>query len=204
MKQKMVAAPGRACRASAGTSKRASVPGSADQAGRRVARRLASGCHGAAPVGQDGGDSRTACDRGQPSRSRRHDRSEVGRSRGAGRLHADAGKHEHASHRAGDLQERRIQRGNIRAGRPYRGQQRSPRRASVGFRQIRRRIDQPGEVPAGCAELRLGRERNAAPYRRRTPEGARADRDQPRSLSRRRQRPDRPAGRTRSRFCSPP
>ena len=37
--------------------------------------------------------------------------------------------------------------------------------------------------------------RNTSPYRRRTPEGAGADRDQPRSLSRRRSGADRPAGR---------
>ena len=186
-------------------SKRASVPGSADQAGRRVPRRRTSGCHGAAPVGQDGGCSRTACDRGEPPRSRRHDRSQIGRSRGAGRLYAGDGKHEHAADRAGDLQERWLPCRNVRAGRTYRGQQRSPRRASVGSRQIRGRIDRRGEVPAGRAELRLGRDRNAAPSRGRAAEGARPDRHEPRSLSRRRSGPDSVLARqARSRFCSPP
>ena len=62
-------------------------------------------------------------------------------------------------------------------------------------RRLRGRIGRRGEVPAGCAELRLGRARNASPYRRRAPEGARPDRYEPRSLSRRRSGPDGPARR---------
>ena len=79
--------------------------------------------------------------------------------------------------------------GLIRAGRSGCGQHRGPRRASVGSRQIRSRIGQPGEVQAGYVEFRFGGGWNASPYRRRAPEGARADRHQPRSLSRRRPGP---------------
>ena len=38
--------------------------------------------------------SRPACDHRQPAWGGRHDRSEIGPGRGAGRLHADDGKHE--------------------------------------------------------------------------------------------------------------
>ena len=101
--------------ASAGSSRRPSVPGSADQAGRSIARRLASGHRRPAPHRQNVGNSRPAGDRGEPRRRRRHHRSQVGRRRGSGRLHADAGKHEHPSYRAVDLQECRIQRGDVLA-----------------------------------------------------------------------------------------
>ena len=43
-------------------------------------------------VGQDVRYARTACDRGEPCRSRRHDRSQIGRSRGAGRLYPGDGR----------------------------------------------------------------------------------------------------------------
>ena len=178
MKWKMATVSGRADRASAGISKRASVPGSADQAGRAVARGRTSGRHGAAAVGQDGGRSRTARDRGEPWRSRRHDRSQIGAGRGAGRLHAADGKHEHASRRAEYLQERRLPRRIVRAGRSRCGRFGNAWRPSVSSGQLRCRVDCGGEVQAGHAEFRLGRDRNASPYRRRTPEGPRADRHQ--------------------------
>ena len=98
------------------------------------------------------------------ARRRWHDRSQIGRGRGAGRLHAGDGKHEHASHRAGDLQERGL---HMREhSRRSRGVADSSEVLAVHpsvRRQIRGRIDRPGEVPAGRAELRFGRESERFP-----------------------------------------
>ena len=51
---------------------------------------------------------------------------------------------------------------NIRAGCGAFGDDRSPGLASVGTGQLRRRICQLGEVAAGNAEVRLGRDRRVA------------------------------------------
>ena len=187
--------PARAQRASDAVARRASLSGSADQVGRRLARRLASGCHGAAPV------DKMADVLGQPVvvENRPGAGGTIGakigrwpRSRTATPLMGSTSKlliapaaYKNAGYMPGHSRRFSCCR-----------HQRSPCRASVGRRELRRRIDQPGEVQAGRAEFRLGRQRHAAAYRRRAAEGAGEDRDQSRSLSRRRQRSDRPGGRT--------
>ena len=86
------------------------------------------------------------------------------------------------AHRARGLQERRLRCRKLCTDRACGRHQRGSCRASVGRCQIRRRIDRSREVAAGRAELCLGREWNAAAYRRRVAQSQRQDRNESRSL----------------------